>query len=455
MRAARERGIAACAGHELTGAYGLETRTLTAAINASILPIVERTAAMVEEALAEAQLDVPLLVLRGDGGSMSSERFRDQPSLTIGSAPAAGVAAVLHELRLTDAIVIECGGTSTNVSVVRSGRAQLRSLPRDAPAHLHPRGRQLGGRCGGGSMALLGRRGIAEVGPRSAHIAGLPYASFATVGGAARRGARARRSAGRRPGGLRLHRRGRRPVRPDGDVRLDRPRTHACRLVPGELRRGRTRRLRAAGQEARWNAGRRRPRAARHGHAEGRRGDLGGREAVQASGWTSRSSRSAVQARRSSPKWHAGSIARPCSRATPRSSRRSAPPSRWSGRRSCGRSPPTSTSSSSLMRPSASASMPEPHRVRWPSRRRWTTGRTSCARPRRARSHSRPALRSITTRAPMSVTALPRQLWKSGATTCTWWSRTSTTGSTPATAPGAWPSSTASVRSPSPRRAAS
>ena len=31
----------------------------------------------------------------------------------------------------------------------------------------------------GGSMALLRRRSIAEVGPRSAHIAGLPYASFA------------------------------------------------------------------------------------------------------------------------------------------------------------------------------------------------------------------------------------------------------------------------------------
>jgi len=181
VRAARERGIAACAGHELTGAYGLETRTLTAAINASILPIVERTAAMVEEALAEAQLDVPLLVLRGDGGSMSNERFRDQPSLTIGSAPAAGVAAVLHELRLSDAIVIECGGTSTNVSVVRSGRAQLRSLRvMRQPTFIRAVDSWVVG-VAGGSLALLGRRGIAEVGPRSAHIAGLPYASFATV----------------------------------------------------------------------------------------------------------------------------------------------------------------------------------------------------------------------------------------------------------------------------------
>ena len=181
VRAARARDLPACAGHELTGAYGLETRTLTAAINASILPIVERTAAMVEEALAEAELDVPLLVLRGDGGSMSSERFRDQPSLTIGSAPAAGVAAVLHELRLTDGIVVECGGTSTNVSVVRGGRAQLRSLRvMRQPTFIRAVDSWVVG-VAGGSLALLGRRGVSEVGPRSAHIAGLPYASFATL----------------------------------------------------------------------------------------------------------------------------------------------------------------------------------------------------------------------------------------------------------------------------------
>ncbi len=180
VRAAHARHLPVCAGHDLTGAYGLETRTLTAAINASILPIVERTAAMVEEALAEAQLDVPLLVLRGDGGSMSNERFRDQPSLTIGSAPAAGVAAVLHELRLTDGIVIECGGTSTNVSVVRGGRAQLRSLRvMRQPTFIRAVDSWVVG-VAGGSMALLGRRGISEVGPRSAHIAGLPYASFAS-----------------------------------------------------------------------------------------------------------------------------------------------------------------------------------------------------------------------------------------------------------------------------------
>ena len=69
---AHARGLPACVGHDLTGVYGLEMRTVSAAVNASILPVVERTASVVEEALKESGLDVPLLVLRGDGGAMSA-----------------------------------------------------------------------------------------------------------------------------------------------------------------------------------------------------------------------------------------------------------------------------------------------------------------------------------------------------------------------------------------------
>ncbi len=49
---------------------------MSAAINASILPVVERTAGVVERVLRDAGIDVPLLVLRGDGGAMSLEAFR-------------------------------------------------------------------------------------------------------------------------------------------------------------------------------------------------------------------------------------------------------------------------------------------------------------------------------------------------------------------------------------------
>lgn len=176
---ARARGLAVCAGHDLSGAYGLETRTVSAAINASILPVVERTAGLVESGLREAGLDVPLLVLRGDGGAMSVEAFRRRPSFTVASGPAAGVAAALHQVGLADAIVVECGGTSSNVSVIRGGRPVLRCVRvMGRPTAIRSIDSWVVG-AAGGSMARLGRRRIAEVGPRSAHIAGLPYAGFA------------------------------------------------------------------------------------------------------------------------------------------------------------------------------------------------------------------------------------------------------------------------------------
>jgi N-methylhydantoinase A/oxoprolinase/acetone carboxylase beta subunit len=163
-RCAQERGLPACVGHDLTGAYGLEMRTVSAAVNASILPVVQRTASVVERALA---------------GAMSIDAFRRRPCFTIGSGPAAGVAAALHQLGLADAIVVECGGTSSNVSVVKRGRPVVRSLRvMGRPTCVRAVDSWVVG-AAGGSMALLKRRSIVQTGPRSAHIAGLPYACFA------------------------------------------------------------------------------------------------------------------------------------------------------------------------------------------------------------------------------------------------------------------------------------
>jgi N-methylhydantoinase A/oxoprolinase/acetone carboxylase beta subunit len=173
-------GLAVCAGHELSGAYGLETRTVSAAVNASILPVVERTTSLVASALAEAGLDAPLLVLRGDGGAMSIDEFRRRPSFTIGSGPAAGVSAALHQLEIRDGIVVECGGTSSNVSVIKNGRPLLRTLRvMGRPTCVRSIDSWVVG-AAGGSMARVRRRRLEDVGPRSAHLAGLPYACFAS-----------------------------------------------------------------------------------------------------------------------------------------------------------------------------------------------------------------------------------------------------------------------------------
>ncbi|HXF56855.1 MAG TPA: hydantoinase/oxoprolinase family protein [Actinomycetota bacterium] len=194
LKVAADLGVPACAGHELSGLYGLEVRTVTAALNASILPTALAAASVVGEAVAREAPEVPLLVMRGDGGAADLATMRRRPLLTAFSGPAASVAGALRHLVFRDGVVIEVGGTSTNVSVVRGGRPVL-SYVRvlDHVTFVRSLDVRVIGVAGGSLLRVRRRRGwppAVEVGPRSAHIAGLPYCSFARpaelVGGQAR-----------------------------------------------------------------------------------------------------------------------------------------------------------------------------------------------------------------------------------------------------------------------------
>lgn len=180
---AADMGVPACAGHELTGLYGLEMRTVTAALNASILSTATRTARLVEEAVAEDVPGVPLLVMRGDGGAADLETMKRHPLVTAFSGPSASVAGALRHLAVHDGVVVEVGGTSTNVSAVKGGRPILdyvRVL--DHVTCVRSLDVRVLGVAGGSLLRLskrFGRLRFEDIGPRSAHIAGLPYAAFA------------------------------------------------------------------------------------------------------------------------------------------------------------------------------------------------------------------------------------------------------------------------------------
>ena len=78
-RAGTRAWPALCAGSELTGQYGLETRTVSGRRSTPRFARGRADRDLVERVLADAGLAVPLLVLRGDGGAMSVERFRRAP----------------------------------------------------------------------------------------------------------------------------------------------------------------------------------------------------------------------------------------------------------------------------------------------------------------------------------------------------------------------------------------
>ena len=128
-------------------------------------------------------IDVPLLVLRGDGGAMSLEAFRRAPSFTIGSGPGRR-----RRRRAAPARARPTGSCSSAAApartcrVVKGGRTVLRTLRvMGRPTSIRSVDSWVVG-AAGGSMARLGRRRIEEAGPRSAHVAGLPYACFADAG---------------------------------------------------------------------------------------------------------------------------------------------------------------------------------------------------------------------------------------------------------------------------------
>ena len=171
--------LPATAGHELTGIYGLEIRTLTAAINASILLKAIGTAKYVERAVRQQKISAPITIMKGDGGVTDMNTFKTKPILTVLSGPAASVAGALLHLRILNGIFIEVGGTSTNICIIKNGKPEVKYVTiMDHPTCIKSLDVRVVGIAGGSLVRWSGKK-ITDVGPRSAHISGLKYSCFA------------------------------------------------------------------------------------------------------------------------------------------------------------------------------------------------------------------------------------------------------------------------------------
>jgi N-methylhydantoinase A/oxoprolinase/acetone carboxylase beta subunit len=107
--------------HHLSARLDGPRRAVTAILNARLIGVIDDLVATVERALAERNIDAPLMVVRGDGSLVSAAFVRDRPIETILSGPAASIVGAAHLTGHLDAIVADIGGTTTDIAVLRAG----------------------------------------------------------------------------------------------------------------------------------------------------------------------------------------------------------------------------------------------------------------------------------------------------------------------------------------------
>lgn len=112
-------------GNQLSTELGSVERATTAALNASLLAVLRDFVLAVRRAMARRDIDAPLMVVRGDGTLMSDEFAALTPVETIHSGPAASAIGGRFLSRLDDALVVDVGGTTTDLALIQGGQVTV------------------------------------------------------------------------------------------------------------------------------------------------------------------------------------------------------------------------------------------------------------------------------------------------------------------------------------------
>ncbi len=111
------------------GSIGLIERENACVLNAALIEVAHKIVAGLGAALDQHGIDAVQYFAQNDGTLMAMERVLQFPVLTIGSGPANSMRGAAHLSGLAEAIVVDVGGTSTDIGVLASGFPRESAIP--------------------------------------------------------------------------------------------------------------------------------------------------------------------------------------------------------------------------------------------------------------------------------------------------------------------------------------
>ena len=112
-------------GHQLSSSLGFQERTVTCVMNARLLPIIRELIDSVKRVMSDVGIEAPLMIVKGDGSIMGEKVALERPIETILSGPAASLIGAKYLTGENDAIVMDMGGTTTDIGILRNGTPRL------------------------------------------------------------------------------------------------------------------------------------------------------------------------------------------------------------------------------------------------------------------------------------------------------------------------------------------
>lgn len=121
LRAANP-GLGISLSHRI-GRFGILERENATSLNAMLRPLASRTIDAYRAAVS-----APLFISQNDGTAMSADKSGDLPIFTVASGPTNSLRGAAMLTGLTDAIIFDVGGTTTDVGLIRNGFPQVAGL---------------------------------------------------------------------------------------------------------------------------------------------------------------------------------------------------------------------------------------------------------------------------------------------------------------------------------------